>query len=88
MTIPTTKHLLSIGLEALEGAKVKWEPYGRKSWRLASGDDFIRCEPGRYSHTPHGMPYEFGTAREAVEFGLKCVEKLRRHLSRKQLCGN
>jgi hypothetical protein len=82
MTIPTIKHLLSIGLETIAGARVQWDPYGRKPWRLATGDDWIRCEPGRYRHTPNGLPYEFNSAKEALEFGRLCCEKLQRHLNR------
>lgn len=79
--LPTLAHLKKIGRATLMTATAVWDAMAMQhkgQWRLATkDDDWIRTPP-RLPAFPHGYPYQFDTAKEAMQFGSDCVDKLDR----------
>lgn len=78
---PTVRHLKEVGLEFIGSLHAQYEPYGRKPWRLVSRDGESLRGPKREKTTGYpdglpGIPYVFDTAKQALEFGEACFDRL------------
>lgn len=76
MSTPTIKHLRQFTDRLCGPTRIEWEPFARRPWRITFPDGSTLRTPTS-ARFPHGLPYEFNTAQDAVDFLGACRDKLR-----------